>query len=171
MNTILVVGRCGRWGTSGLAVIRGIRYAKGDVHAGDLFCGLKQVLCLVIKEDVGAQNLQDWAFVDPAKEERVVHSEVPALERTNNSLVGGGISRSNYGDVDTPVVRRVLFDLEFLEILDTVDPTKELGKSAWRQRIIHVGALMRPECIEALVLHDSLRRVIGEYTVGVERNA
>ena len=114
MNTTLVVGRCGRWETSGLATVRGIRYAKGDVHAGDLFCGLKQVLCLVIKEDVGAQNLQDWAFVDPAK---------------------------------------------------------ELGKSACRQRLIQVDALVRPECIEALVLHDSLRRVIGEYTVGVERNA
>ena len=114
MNTTLVVGWCERWETSGRATIHAIRYAKGDLHAGELFCGLNQVLCLVIKEDVGAQNVQDWAFVDPAE---------------------------------------------------------ELGKSAWRQRIIHVGALMRPECIEALVLHDSLRRVIGEYTVGVERNA
>ena len=103
-----------RWGTSGLAVIRGIRYAKGDVHAGDLFCGLNQVLCLVVKEDVGEQNLQEWAFVDPAE---------------------------------------------------------ELGKSAWRQRIIHVGALTRPECIEALALHDLLGRVIGEYTIEVECNA
>lgn len=84
------------------------------MHAGDLFCGLKQVLCLAIEEGVGAQNFQDWAFVDPAE---------------------------------------------------------ELGKSACRQRLIQVDALVRPECIEALVLHDSLRRVIGEYTVGVERNA
>ena len=45
---------------------------------------------LVVKEDVGAEGLEEFPFVSATEEQRLVDADAPTAQRADHALVGGG---------------------------------------------------------------------------------
>jgi hypothetical protein len=50
------------------------------------------MLCLIVKEDVGAKRLQDFMLGQVAQEEHLINSHVPRAQCTDDTFVCGAVS-------------------------------------------------------------------------------
>ena len=72
--------------------------AEGDMHGGGEFLGGFEVGGpLVVEIDMGAELLQDAAFVHAAERERLVDGDVPVAERGGEPPLRRAVSRGDDG--------------------------------------------------------------------------
>ena len=122
---------------------------------------------LVVEEDVRLEGGQHAVLGYATEEEGLVDAHLPGTQGADHPFVGGAVARGDQRGAD----RRRAVDHRIELELQVGQGFQQLGKGAFRQRVLRVFLLVFDEGLQSLFLVDAFRLLGEQHRIAVEGDA
>src|SRR6056297_69255 len=83
-----------------------VGHSMRDVAGGDMRAGRRAVRLLIVEKHIGLIGTQEFGFIQPAKKDRLVDTNIPGPERANDALMGWRRTRGDQCGANGSLGRR-----------------------------------------------------------------
>ena len=123
---------------------------------------------LIVKENMRFQNGKNAPLVHSAEEKGLIDRDVPCTQSCHHPLVSGSAPGGDDRCLQMTSVRRIKSDSFILKFMKLRKFCKQICERSRTVRDRRLGLLLRVELIDAGMLVDGFRTVIGDHSIKVE---
>ena len=147
-----------------------VRHAERNMHRRRARRHRLQMHHLVVKENMGLQNIEHPLFLNAAHQENFVRLQPQRRQRIDEPLMGGRAARRDNGNPQKPLPRRVSQRALTVQLLEIGNLLQQRHQRPRLQRPVPVVHFILPELLQILrALIHLLGLVIHQHPVKIER--